>query len=752
MAIILLVCLLLCLFSVCTADSFHSLLFQYAIQGNYWGLLQCLYTNKESVFIADADQHQTLLHLASEFGHDDLVEQLLQQLLRWQEDTTRRMAQTHEYAPATVTATTAATAIWPRTARDLFQQTPLHEACANGHYAAARQLLRVPALPMLLSASYGSNQAAASLVGASRPVVVQFVQALAMSARSPNFAAHLPLHLAAIWGHHTLVSLLLREECRHFLALTAEAAASTATVTGDGSDGLTRSGLQQQQILQQLQLLLEAAPGPGRGGCFLRKRSRSSSSEVGDDDAVTGSGASASASAMGDQGDMWGREWLLDDLAVTTAATATTELRAGSSTSWHHANPALEAAQKSADDFARWRSIDVVDSEEHTALHLAIIHNHPLVVDTLLFYGANATAVDSVGWTPLHLAALKGYGHLVRRLVGHIAFRSARAQRFRRGDERSSDRDGAALQVEPDFDGLYNAINARNKYGATPLHTACMHHQMRTAALLVGLGADGRVQDQDGQTALAFVPNPDDADVLLQQMEHQRVSVVRRAVLRAAARRYFTQPDDVADGDATVDEDVDADVAGSPSMLDDVRFFAVAGGSDEAAAGDAGIATRAGSRRYAKPQHSYSEEYYDRQLQMLNKRFPVDVEGDSPWSAPSQRPDSVAVPNSTSFGSNRADAISTATSAATAAVCRAVTEELGTVRKDFARYRAAVGDLMRELAEKHHREMLALTTQQRHQEQLQQLPVHQHQQQQQQQAADADSGQQRRVGLGRDEL
>lgn len=41
-------------------------------------------------------------------------------------------------------------------------------------------------------------------------------------------------------------------------------------------------------------------------------------------------------------------------------------------------------------------SIDAPDSEEHTSLHLAVMYNEPAVVEVLLRFGADVSAVDRV--------------------------------------------------------------------------------------------------------------------------------------------------------------------------------------------------------------------------------------------------------------------------------------------------------------------------------------------------------------------
>ena len=48
------------------------------------------------------------------------------------------------------------------------------------------------------------------------------------------------------------------------------------------------------------------------------------------------------------------------------------------------------------------------------------------------------------------------------------------------------------------------AIDAKNKYGGTPLHAAAYYGKKETAVPLVGLGADATVKNNNGQGATIF--------------------------------------------------------------------------------------------------------------------------------------------------------------------------------------------------------------------------------------------------------
>ncbi len=67
-------------------------------------------------------------------------------------------------------------------------------------------------------------------------------------------------------------------------------------------------------------------------------------------------------------------------------------------------------------------SLDVnsLTSINDTALFMAAQSGHLKVVDALLLAGASTEAKRVDGFTPLHIAALKGHSAIIRRLVAQI--------------------------------------------------------------------------------------------------------------------------------------------------------------------------------------------------------------------------------------------------------------------------------------------------------------------------------------------
>jgi ankyrin repeat protein len=73
--------------------------------------------------------------------------------------------------------------------------------------------------------------------------------------------------------------------------------------------------------------------------------------------------------------------------------------------------------------------INVPDYDKNTLLHLAVMHDHTNTVSLLLDSKADVDAKNSVGMTPLHLAAREGFLDEAKMLVEHHANRKIADQR-----------------------------------------------------------------------------------------------------------------------------------------------------------------------------------------------------------------------------------------------------------------------------------------------------------------------------------
>lgn len=59
---------------------------------------------------------------------------------------------------------------------------------------------------------------------------------------------------------------------------------------------------------------------------------------------------------------------------------------------------------------------DIKTNESLTSLHAAAVFGHKAIVEQLLQSGASILSLDAHSWTPLHLAAFKGWTDLIKPL------------------------------------------------------------------------------------------------------------------------------------------------------------------------------------------------------------------------------------------------------------------------------------------------------------------------------------------------
>ena len=102
--------------------------------------------------------------------------------------------------------------------------------------------------------------------------------------------------------------------------------------------------------------------------------------------------------------------------------------------------------------------------DESTPLHVA---SSCEVADILLYHGADVTAQDEHGWTPLHQACRWGHEEVAHILLEHGA-----------------------------------NVTAQNKLESTPLHHACRWGHNEVARILLEHGANPKAQGRDGWTPL----------------------------------------------------------------------------------------------------------------------------------------------------------------------------------------------------------------------------------------------------------
>ncbi len=140
--------------------------------------------------------------------------------------------------------------------------------------------------------------------------------------------------------------------------------------------------------------------------------------------------------------------------------------------------------QQVQDLLAAGASVNGVDAEGNTALHLAAFNGHEEVVKALLAAGADANAQDAQGWTPIFKAAYNheldcGFAPVVQSLV-----------------EAGAD------------------VNHRIFYGLTPLMLAAGGGEAAVCEVLLNAGAEVKAANDGGRTALAMAKERFFVDVI----------------------------------------------------------------------------------------------------------------------------------------------------------------------------------------------------------------------------------------------
>ncbi len=159
------------------------------------------------------------------------------------------------------------------------------------------------------------------------------------------------------------------------------------------------------------------------------------------------------------------------------------------------------------------------DTLGETPLHVAAISDYREIGSLLLENGADINAGDVRGLTPAHAAAWLGYRDMVDLLITHGADINAR------------DKDGytvlhtAALAGRKETVSLLIGkgadVNDKSNRSLTPLHAAALSGDRETAALLIDKGADVNARSDDGLTPLHIASQRDHQEVVLLLKRHQ---------------------------------------------------------------------------------------------------------------------------------------------------------------------------------------------------------------------------------------
>lgn len=232
-------------------------------------------------------------------------------------------------------------------------------------------------------------------------------------------------------------------------------------------------------------------------------------------------------------------EWKGDAVAVLRGSTYPDTVP-GSDDAWrfvcHHLlqRELFDAVSADRLETVSWclrHGADLSDGRARSALHLATVAGHQLVVSYLLSKGADVDSGDGHGNTPLHLAALEGNSEVMQILLNRSArVDAANGQHFTalhvaavRGHSAAARllvENGAGIESATDdgFTPLFLAlahpevvkvllenganVNARTKANATPLHEAARRCHDGSLRLLLSGGGNLRALDDGYGTPL----------------------------------------------------------------------------------------------------------------------------------------------------------------------------------------------------------------------------------------------------------
>ena len=140
-----------------------------------------------------------------------------------------------------------------------------------------------------------------------------------------------------------------------------------------------------------------------------------------------------------------------------------------------------------------------------TALFDACYQGHPDVVRILLDHGADYTAANDDNVTPLHTACWQGPYNVVATILEFT----------------SKDQDRARLKSM--------LLNRRNKWNKTPLMDACETGRPEIARLLLEHGADYKLDNNNGSTALHYCVSHNRINCVRVLLEYARLQLGEQA-------------------------------------------------------------------------------------------------------------------------------------------------------------------------------------------------------------------------------
>ncbi|XP_035527522.1 B-cell lymphoma 3 protein homolog [Morone saxatilis] len=157
-----------------------------------------------------------------------------------------------------------------------------------------------------------------------------------------------------------------------------------------------------------------------------------------------------------------------------------------------------------------------LDRNGQTAIHLCCEYNQRDCLSVVLSHSSSSTCLEIrnyEGWSPLHLAVLRGHKDLARMLLDAGA--DINAMDIKSGQSplmhavESNNADMVHFLIESGCD-----VNSQSYSGNTALHSACGRGQVDTVRLLLKSGADSSLKNYHNDTPVMVAKNKKITDVL----------------------------------------------------------------------------------------------------------------------------------------------------------------------------------------------------------------------------------------------
>ncbi|XP_034936116.1 ankyrin repeat domain-containing protein 27-like [Chelonus insularis] len=177
-----------------------------------------------------------------------------------------------------------------------------------------------------------------------------------------------------------------------------------------------------------------------------------------------------------------------------------------------------------------WPTVNSKDNRGRTALHIASIYGHVMIVDFLLANHANPNEPDIDGVTPLHCATSRGHQNTVLLLLQANADANLVDNRGNSPLHLAADHGHEtcikAILYFSEQMGITLNINFANVIGNTPLYYASKWGYTTIVDILLEYGANSKIANRHGQTPLIVAHN----SKIFQKLEQQHSYIIENAL------------------------------------------------------------------------------------------------------------------------------------------------------------------------------------------------------------------------------